>query len=328
MTTDLEILRADLVAARLPHPRARIALLAAAAAVTLTAAAYAANHYLGQPAPANVKATFVRIGGWMPGSGTIEVSKAEVVALSPHTVLFGAPTRTGRYCLELLGRRGFVYQVFCAGPKDPKRLLLYAGLANHGTTSSLPPVAVTGRMSARGRTLEVRTPDGHVQRVTAGLHGFFSFEPTEQDAARRGRAMLYERDAAGTVTTRVRIPAQIVLDTKGTPTRRVEGVIFDPRAKHIFFEVWAQQPRIAGCVKGCSSVGIAQTGIGHAVAVAADGRFSFTAPPTPGFKLAFLSMIATDARFVPLSGDLIDSTNVPDESFWKHARAEAQRNGV
>ena len=55
---NLELLRADLAAARLPASRARVVLLALAAAVTITAAALAANHYLGQPAPAHVNATF------------------------------------------------------------------------------------------------------------------------------------------------------------------------------------------------------------------------------------------------------------------------------
>lgn len=317
MTTDLEILRADLAAARLSRPRARLAVLTIAAAATLTAAAYAASHYLGQPASAHVRATFARYGAWMPAD-PIDVSKAEVVALSKHTVLYGAPTKTGGYCLELLGHGGFVYQLFCDRSRAPTGLLLYtAGLANHGTASAPPPVAISGRMSIRGKRLEMRTP-GHVQRVAAGLHGFFSFEPADQEGARHGRAVLVELDARGEPTSRVHVPAQIVLDTVGNPARRIDGIVFDPRARRIFFELWASL-RL-----GHSQVD--QTGIGTSIEIGADGRFSFTAPQPPHGKTWFYSMAIVDRRFVLLPST--DTTWVPDASFWSHARAEAERNGV
>jgi hypothetical protein len=312
--TDLEILRADLVSARLPWRRGRVAALVCVVAAATTAVALAANHYLGQPAPAHVRATFARLSWWQPAA-KVDADRAEVYAFSRHTVLYGAPTTTGGTCLQLVGARGFEYQIICWDARSPKSLTIFGGIANHGTASVLPPVAVTGRLSARGRTLEARTPDGRVQHVALGLHGFFSFEPAEQSAARRGELMLFERDAGGSVTSRVRVPAQVVLDAQGTPARRVDGVIADPRAKHVFFEVWAVKPVAAGR-------GLAQTGIGRSVDVGPGGRFSFTTPRLP-FQSWTLSMVVTDARFVPL--DNVDGTFVPDARFWHKARAAATR---
>lgn len=330
MSTDLEILRADLAAARLPRPRARVALLVVLAAATTTAVALAANHYLGQPAPPHVKATFARLAAWQPANDSIEVSRAQVVAVSPHTVLYEAPTASGGYCLELLGHRGFVYQLFCSHRQDAKLLRIFSGIANHGTPGRLPPVAVTGQMSSRGRRLEVRTPSG-VERVPTGLHGFFSFEPADQDAARRGEATLVERDEAGRVTATTHVPAQIVLDSQGAPARSVEGIVFDRRARHVFFELWARQ-RFGSCehVRGpCDKYAVAQTGIAKSVDLQPGGHFSFTAPQTPNAKAWFYSMSILDGRFRPLDpNDVGGGTWVPDEQYWKHSRAEAQRNGV
>jgi hypothetical protein len=326
--TDLEILRRDLACARMPRPARRVMAVALAIGVATTAVALAANHYLGQPAPAHVRATFARLAAWQPNVDPIDAAHAQVVALSPHTVLFGAPTRSGSYCLELIGKGGFEYEVFCAGPHDPKRLALYAGFANHGTASHLPPMAVTGRISERARTLEARTPDGHVEQVKLGLHGFFSFEPVEQAAARRGDLTLLERDAAGSVTTRIHVPPQVVLDTQGSPVRQIEGVITDPRAKHIFFEVWAEQPLGLGerCIHcPAHAVGFAQTGVGKTVDIHPNGRFSFTAPKL-AYKRWWLSMLVVDARLVPLDQGVVDGTPIPDAHFWHLAQREAARS--
>jgi hypothetical protein len=101
--TDLDVLRADLAAARLPGHRARVAILVIAAAATITAAALAANHHLGQPAPAHVKATFAKLINdprWPVKPVLRETVK--VLALSPHAVLYGAQAKDGADCLEFV----------------------------------------------------------------------------------------------------------------------------------------------------------------------------------------------------------------------------------
>ena len=328
MTTDLEILRADLLAARLPQARRRVAFAAILVAGTITTVALAANHYLGQPAPSHVKATFARFATWQPPSDAIDVSRAKVVAVSWHTVLYGAPTKSGGYCLELLGHAGSTYELFCPHSRDGKLLRLFGGYASHGTAAALPPVAVTGQMSNRGRRLEIDTP-GEVQRVPVGLHGFFSFEPAAREAVRRGHGTLVERNASGRVTARVHIPAQIVLDSQGAPAHSIEGVIFDPRAKHVFFELWARQRFDCAHVRGpCPKTVVGQTGIAKSVDLGPDGHLSFTVPRTPNGKVWFYSMTIVDGRFRPLDPNGDGGTWVPDAQYWQHSRAEAQRNGV
>ena len=65
---------------------------------------------------------------------------------------------------------------------------------------------------------------------------------------------------------------------------------------------------------GCGRPDLAQTGIGRSVDIEPGGRFSFTTPRLP-FKTWSLSMVVTDARFVPLDKGVVDSTFVPDERF-------------
>jgi hypothetical protein len=104
-------------------------------------------------------------------------------------------------------------------------------------------------------------------------------------------------------------------------------VITDPRAKHVFFELWAYVPIRVGnsyrsCRGACDTHAIAQTGQGSTVDIGADGRFTYVAPPK---RFSFLSMIVTDARFVTIGRGVFEGTRVPDEQFWKLAKREAAR---
>jgi hypothetical protein len=323
--TDLEILRADLGDARVPRSTRAVAVVAIVAAATITAAALAANHYLGQPASARVKASFAHIGGWESG-GAIEPSTARVVAFSAHTVLYGADERGGGTCLELVGKGGFEYQFLCDRARPARGLLLFGGIPEHGTSSALPPATITGRVATNTSRLEVRSRNGSVQHVPLGLDGFFTFEPSQQSAARRGELTLYARDAGGSVVGRVRIPATRILDTTGVPPRSVRGVVEDPRAKYAFFEIWAYQRVSQGsrCLGACGGAGYAQTGTTGTAEIGKDGRFTFVVPHVT-YRRWYLTMVVTDARFIPLDRGVVDGTPVPDASFWARAKAEAAR---
>ncbi|MFZ1879087.1 MAG: hypothetical protein WAU41_02880 [Gaiellaceae bacterium] len=320
--TDLEILRADLIAARVPRSTRTVVALVVAVAATITAAAFAANHYLGQPAPAHVKATFARLGGWQTAD-RVNASTARVVAFSAHTVLYGAKARDGYTCLELVGAGGFIYQFLCDRQRTSDGLLLFSGIPEHGTAFAPPPVVIAGRVGARTRSLEARTASGSTQTVPLGLDGFFTFEPAQQNAARRGSLTLYARDAAGTVIGREHASAPIVLDTTGVPPRTVSGVVEDPRAHRALFEIWAYQRigRVSGCRAGCGE-GYAQTGTTGAVDIDKGGHFSFVVPRVR-YGHWYVTVEIADARFIPL--DLVDATPVPDDAFWARAKAEAAR---
>jgi hypothetical protein len=321
--TDLEILRGDLTAARVPRNTRAVAALVVAVAATITAAAFAANHYLGQPAPAHVKATFARLGGWQTRE-RVKASTARVMAFSAHTVLYGADARAGGTCLELVGDGGFVYQVLCDEQRERQGLLLFSGVPEHGTSSAVPPVVVSGRAAAETMTLEARTPSGSTQRIPLGLSGFFTFEPAQQKVARRGQLSLYARNADGAVVDRARVPAPIVVDTTGVPPQTVRGVVEDPRARHAFFEIWAYQNigRGTNCRGGCGA-GYAQTGTSGTAEITKDGRFTFSVPHVT-YRHWYVTVVITDVRFIPLDG--VDATAVPDGSFWTRAKAEAARS--
>jgi hypothetical protein len=317
--TDLEILRADLVAARLPGHRTRAAILVAAAAATITAAALAANHYLGQPAPAHVKARFAKLINdprWPVKPVLQETVKA--LALSPHGVLYGASAKDRTDCLEFVTTGGTTYWVFCANVNRDRGLVLIPPLPFHGTAASPPPYVIVGRMSDRGARIEARTPDGHTEPVPLGLRGYFVFEPGHQTAARSGVLQLVERNRAGGVTDHVTIPPQIVVSTAGIPPRKVTGYVTAPRARYasLFVAPPARDDPTGG---GTRLVGSAPIG--------KDGRFSWTVHHK-GLRNWVVSVMLVDSNFVPLSdpqGAVQDALPVPDARFWAKARAEAAR---
>jgi hypothetical protein len=324
--TDLEILRADLVAARLPGHRTRVAILAVAAAATITAAALAANHYLGQPAPAHVNATFAQIMNRGPRLPGVRLSSAKVVALSPHSVLFGADATDGSYCTELVTHGGTTYSVGCGDRRQPDILRLYPPMPFRGSAASPPPYVLVGRISERGSRLEARQPDGTLQSVPVGVHGAFLFEAKHQAAARAGAIELIERDSHGNVTGRAHVPPQVVVKTGGEPVRRVTGLITAPNARYVEIEVWTLQ-RLTDKCRNCRGVvrpSFAQSGEVKLVALD-HGRFSYTTSPQKSPQW-FLSLNVLDERYIPLENTSVMS--VPDPSFWARARDEARRNGV
>lgn len=316
--TDLEILRADLVAAHLPARRTRVAILVLVAAATITAAALAANHYLGQPAPAHVRATFAKLINdprW-PVKPVLQET-VKVVAYSPHGALYGARAKDGTDCLEFVTTGGTTYWVFCANVNTDRGLVLIPPLPFHGTASHPPPYAIVGRISDHGARIDARTPDGHTEPVPLGLRGYFVFEPRRQAVARTGVLQLVERDRAGTVTDRITIPPQIVVSTVGVPPLKVTGYVTTPRARYASFFV-APPDRNDPAGGGARLIGYAPIG--------KDGRFSWTVPHR-GLRRWVVSLMLVDSSFVPLSdshGAEQDSVPVPDARFWAKARAEAR----
>lgn len=312
---DLAVLRADLAAAKLPVSRKRVALMTLAAGVTITAAAFAANHYLGQPAPAHVNATFAQLiddPRWPVKPVLRETAK--VVAFSPHGMLYGAQARDGSDCLEFVTTRGTTYWVFCANINTDRGMVLIPPMPFRGTPRSVPPYVLVGRISDRGTHIDARLPDGRTERVELGLRGYFVFEPQYQAAARRGDLQLVERDRAGSITDRVQIPPQIVVSAVGVPPSHVTGYVTAPRARYASFVVAAPDTN--------SSAGGAAERTGYAP-IGKDGRFSWDVPRLRARNWV-VDVLLVDSRFVPLTRDQ-DAFPIPDARFWKHARAEAAR---
>ena len=310
---DLEVLRADLVAARLPQRRTRVAVLALAAATTITAAALAANHYLGQPAPAHVGATFAKLiddPRWPVKPVLRETAK--LLAFSPHGVLYGAQAKNGSDCLEFFTTGGATYWVFCGVNTGPaaigdKRMTVVPSMLFHGTAASPPPYVVVGRAAA-GTTIEARLPDKRMEHVSLGLRGYFVFEPKFQAAARRGEIELIERDRARTIIDRTRIPLQIVVDSVGSPIRRINGYVATPRARHASFTVVG--PR-------------GEFGTIGSTTIRTDGTFSWRVPRVK-WRQWSVSILLVDDRFMPVDPSQ-DYWPVPDARVWQQARAEAAR---
>jgi hypothetical protein len=321
--TDLEILRGDLASARMPGPRRRIAFIAAAAAVTITAAALAANHYLGQPAPIHVNATFAQIVKGSYYASHLKLDTARIVALSPNAVLYGANAADGSYCTELVTHGGTTYSVGCGDVRPAQTLLLYQLVPFHGRPGHVPPYVVAGRLSQLGQRLEARFRDGTTEAVPVGIHGSFLFESRHQAAVRRGDAVLIERNHEGRITNRVPVPPQVVVDPVGSPVRHLTGVITARRARYAEIELWTVQRHSDRCPKCTSGPYFAQSGYAKTIPLGKDGRFSFTTPPQKS-KDWFLALNVLDARYFPLF-DVTTGISIPDPSFWVRARIEAAR---
>jgi hypothetical protein len=321
--TDLEILRTDLAAARMPTPRRRVTFIIVAVAVTITAAAVAANHYLGQPAPVYVNATFAQIvkGSYHPAP--LKLDAARVVALSPSAVLYGANAADGSYCTELVTHGGTTYSVGCGDVRPAQTLVLYQLVPFHGRAGHIPPYVVAGRLSQLGERLAARFPDGSTEEVPIGIHGSFLFESRYQAGVRRGDAVLIERDREGRITNHVPVPPQIVVDPVGSPVRHIAGVITARRARYAEIELWTVELHVDGCRKCTSRRLFAQSGYVKVIPLRKDGGFSFTTPPQKTTEW-FLSLNVLDARYFPL-GDVTTGISIPDPSFWTRARIEAAR---
>ena len=303
---DLAVLRADLATARLPRSGARIAAIVVVAAATITAAALAANHYLGQPAPPHVNATFRQLIAdprWPTKPVLRETAK--VVAFSTHGVLYAARARDGGECLELVTTGGTSYFVFCGVNTNPDHgVTVITPFPFHGSATDLPPYVVVGRAAPQHR-LVAQFANGQRERVPLGLRGYFVFEPHHQTAARRGEMTLIYRDQSGTVTHRS-IPPQLVINSTGVPVQTVTGYTASPRARYASFMIvnGSQATTLAG------STPIKQ------------GRFKWTVPPQQADHYV-VTVLLVDARFQPISPDQ-NSSPVPDSNFWKKAALEAR----
>jgi len=307
---DLADLRADLAAARLPRSRARVAALSLAAAVTITAAALAADHYLGQPAPAHVRATFAKYVNdprWTVKPVLEET--VQVLAFSAHGTMYGARATDGQDCVEFVTSSGTNYLVGCANFASAHDLILLPSFPFHGDADHVPPYVLAGRLSSDSASLAARLPDGRSERIPLGLRGYFVFEPRYQAAARRGEVTLVERDRAGTIRDRVRVPPQIVARGIGVPIRRVVGWTAAPTARYASFMVLR-----SGAYGPVGSSGYAPIG--------KDGSFSWTVPKgAPGNRVVDVRLV--NARFMAVEPEQ-DAWPIPDDRAWQKARAEAR----
>jgi hypothetical protein len=306
---DLTVLRSDLAAARLPPSRARVGLLAIALAATITAAALAANHYLGEPAPAHVNAAFRQLiddPRWPVKPVLRETAK--LVAFSPHGVLYAARAKGGGECLEFVTRGGTSYFLFC-GVKlkpDARRPFIVAPFPFHGSAADLPPYVLVGLADVHHR-LVASYAGGLTERVPLGLRGYFVFEPRHQAAARRGQLTLLYEDQRRSAANRTRVPPQLVTATEGVPVRRVTGYTGSTRARYASFMVVGKNQAIA--LAGSAPV--------------RHGRFTWTVPAQRSQSYT-IEVLLVDARFQPIIPNQ-DASPVPDASFWKSAQADAPR---
>jgi hypothetical protein len=318
--TDLEILRADLVRVPLNPSRARIAAAVAILAAAVATVALAADHYIGQVAPARVNATFAQALQSGPPLPHVKLGTARVVGVTSAAIMFSAMASNGSFCTEVVTRRGAGYSVSC-GNRRPAAIPFLDNLNPfHGTAASPPPYVVAGRTSKEGSMLEGRFPGGAVERVTVGPHGAFLFQPKHQAAARRGDLRLVERNARGDVTNTIRVPAQLVLTSTGSPVKSVDGYTGEPKARYAAFETWVFQ--------GSDTPGSTPTFM-HSGALAVvpvrHGRFSFRPPQLRGVD-SYVTVKLLDARYVSF-GDPSFGTPVPDATIWNQRATEAHRVG-
>src|SRR5581483_7807853 len=284
---DLADLRADLAAARLPRSRARVAALSLAAAVTITAAALAADHYLGQPAPAHVRATFAKYVNdprWTVKPVLEET--VQVLAFSAHGTMYDARATDGQDCVEFVTSSGTNYLVGCANFASAHDLILLPSFPFHGDADHVPPYVLAGRLSSDSASLAARLPDGRSERIP-----------------------LVVRDRAGTIRDRVRVPPQIVARGIGVPIRRVVGWTAAPTARYASFMVLR-----SGAYGPVGSSGYAPIG--------KDGSFSWTVPKgAPGNRVVDVRLV--NARFMAVEPEQ-DAWPIPDDRAWQKARAEAR----
>jgi hypothetical protein len=309
LPSDLMVLRSDLVTARLSRGRARFALLAVALAATITAAAWAASHYLGEPAPAHVDATFRQLIAdprW-PVKPVLRET-ARLVAFSPHGVLYAARAKSGGECLEFVTSGGTSYFVFCGLDLKPDagRPFIIAPFPFHGSAAHPPPYVLVGLADPRRRVVATYA-GGPTEQVPLGLRGYFVFEPRGQAAARRGQLTLLYEDQRSSVTNRTHVPPQLVTETEGAPVRRVTGYTGSARARYASFMIVDKNQAIT--LAGSAPV--------------RHGRFSWTVPPQKSRSYT-VEVLLVDARFQPISPNQ-DPAPVPDARFWKKALAEAPR---
>jgi hypothetical protein len=318
--TDLEVLRADLVRVRLGPSRSHVVSIATLVAALLATVALAADHHIGQVAPSQVNATFAQAMQNEPSLPLVKLSTARVVGVTGAAIMFSAMASDGSFCTEAVTRRGSAYSVSCRN----RRPAAIPSLDNlnpfHGTAASPPPYVVAGRISKEGTTLEGRFPGGAVERIAVGPHGAFLFQPKHQDAARRGDLRLVERNARGDVTNTIRVPAQLVLTSRGSPVRSVSGYTAEPKARYAAFETWVFQ--------GSDTPGATPTFM-HSGALAIvpvrHGRFTYKPPQLHGVD-SYVTLKLLDARYVSFD-DPSFGMPVPDATIWNRRTAEARRVG-
>ena len=318
--TDLEILRADLVRVQISPSRARIAATVVVLAAGIATVALAADHYIGQVAPAHVNATFAQALQNGPSLPHVKLSTARVVGVTSAAIMFSAMASNGSFCTEVVARRGAAYSVSC-GNRRPAAIPFLDNLNPfHGTAASPPPYVVAGRISKEGSTLEGRFTGGAAERITVGPRGAFLFQPKHQAAARRGDLRLVERNARGDITNTIRVPAQLVLTSTGSPVKSVEGYTDEPRARYAAFETWVFQ--------GSDTPGATPTFM-HSGALAVvpvrHGRFSYRPPQLHGVD-SYVTVKLLDARYISF-GDPSFGTPVPDATIWNQRATEAHRVG-
>jgi hypothetical protein len=273
MTTDLEILRADLAAARLPRPRTRLALLVVAAALTISAAALAANHYIGQPAPERVQTDIHRTAVLLfTGSPGLAKDTARVVAESRDATLYGISDLKGNYCVELVGAHaGLVWSFSCDLGLRVGGTYATSGATGSDQVASVvvdgvePPVVQWGRLTSGTVGARAAYPDGTTEEIPIGSNGFFVYEPSDENQARARRLPMtiefLRKDGSAALSTQVLPPQPLaVTGHPGGGSGTVAGRVAIDGATAIEVDEWGKGRRPGT----------------HFVALNPDGTFSIT----------------------------------------------------
>ncbi|MGZ4387925.1 MAG: hypothetical protein ACXVZL_00925 [Gaiellaceae bacterium] len=300
---DLRPAAARAVALERRRRRLRVGAGALAAAVVLAGAALAAVRLLGEPAPAYVQAQLVPLSqsvfeGW--NRPLPSVTAARVVAETPNATLYGIGNVQGDYCTELVGvTRGFVLQQECASRRGVH--VVHAPFLRLAavTDGVEPPVVDFGRAPAATASLRATLADGSTEDVKLGLEGFWAYEPTAQDAARRGPLSVEALDATGAVLQRWSFDPPLALAVEGSPIARVSGRVEIPAARSVQF---------------------AAPSLLRTIPLGGDGGFSWSTPA--GARLFSLDVAALDAGGVHLaSGTIFEQDTV--EQMIAQAKGEA-----
>ena len=287
--------------------RVRISAAVAAAALLCTGAALAAEHFLGEPAPARVQADLRAAAHFVDQPG-LQAQTARVVATAPDATVYGVASAGEIYCTELVGAsRGLVVGGECEARLDPARpsgarngiSLPQASVVVGGVA---PPVVVHGKLHSRAVAAEAILGDGTREPVSVGLDGFWIYEPSEakQAVARRQSIEVEEHAADGRAVWSTHFEPPLPLAVEGTPIERISGrVEIDGAAKVV--------------VRNLAGFGRPQT-----IPLADDGSFTWTRPS----DLAEPSLISV--AVVDVDGHRLAETEPYPEAVWRRWLADSR----
>lgn len=288
--------------------RVRITAAMVVAAAFCAGVAFAADHFLGEPAPPSVQADVHGMASGFIDQPGLQAQTARIVATTPDATLYGVYDDHGTYCVELVGAaRGLIFGTTCAlgfgvGGPNAYRGAVSLPQANVIVDGVAPPVVVYGKLAAGAVSAEAVLGDGSREPVSIGLGGFWVYEPSEvnQPVARRLPINIEEHDAAGRTVWTAYFQPPLPLASEGTPVGKLSGrVEIDGAAKIV--------------VRNQAGFHRPQT-----IMLGNDGSFTWTRPPD------MTEPALIDLTVLDKNGHLLAEAEPVPEQAWRHWLTEAR----